>query len=293
MRQIRKIAFINSDGDRFGLNGEKGVYAMNLSGFGFALDPVFVDLEHGFYPSVYENSEPQGAPAFTLVFTKEPYKTYQSFVDWLFASSGVAIAYNPAGTQEYRRDVCISSLEKGELTKARWLEVSCSLRSRSPWYFPAPAAMVLEAYSGIRGKRYDYRYLPTLSYGCDSPFAWTGRIPNTGHIPGANELIYRGAVKNPRLRLMGVNTGKTYGVCAVDASLLPSDSLVNSSRYENSHVRRRTVDGTEVDLLDSLDICKDPFFHVPVAEPCLLSLTSDAPLTGSAEVQVYYYFRGV
>lgn len=293
MRSIRKIAFQNADGERFGLNGENAVYAMSLAGLGFTLAPTFADLGRGFYAPVSDESEPQGTTAFTLVFTKKPYEVYKTLVDWLCAAGTVTLVYNPTGKQEYFKDVIINFLQKTELNAMGWLEIPCSFFSRTPWYMPTPAVLDLGTAGEKRSKRYTYRYNKQLKYGMDSSAALSGTVMGAGHVPGALELTYVGAITNPKIRLVGNISGKTYGVCSVAVTLEPSDTLKFSSRYEQSYVKRINAAGAETDLLDALDLSSTPFFHIPVDEPCTVSIESDAAFSGRADLLIYYYYRSV
>lgn len=293
MRSIRKIALQNAAGQRWGLNGEKGVYASNLSGLGFTLAPTFADLSRGFFIPVSDESEPQSTVPFTLTFTRNPYETYQSLVDWLAASGTVTIIYNPTGKQEYCRDVTVNFLQKGELSAVGWLEVPCSFFCNTPWYLPSPTSLDLGSAGVDESKRYDYEYTAELKYGADSSAALTGTIAGAGHIPGSLELTYYGAITNPKIRLTGDISGKTYGICSVTAVLAASDTLKFSTRYENSYVKRISAAGVETDLLDALDLSSTPFFHIPVDEPCTVSIEADAAFTGRADLLIYYYYRSV
>lgn len=293
MRKIRKIAFQNAAGERFGLNGEKNVFASGLSGLGFTLSPTFADLSRGFFVPVSDESEPQAAQAFTLVFTKKPYESYQAFVNWLAAAGTVTLVYDPTGKQEYFKDVSVNFLQKAELNVVGWLEVPCSFLSRTPWYMPTPAVLDLGTAGERRSKRYSYRYNAQLKYGVDSSSALSGTIFGAGHIPGAMELTYTGAITNPKIRLVGQISGKTYGVCSLSVMLSASDTLKYSSKYEKSFVKRISASGAETDLLDVLDLSSVPFFHIPVDEPCTVSVEADAPFTGRADLLIYYYYRSV
>lgn len=293
MRQIRKISLQNAAGERWGLNGDRGVYATGLSGLGFTLTPTFADLGRGFYTAVSDESEPQGAVAFTVVFTKKAYETYAALVDWLAAAGTVTLVYDPTGKQEYYKDVSINFLQKNELNAVGWLEVPCSYLSLTPWYKPAPAVLDLGTAGKKKSKRYSYRYNKELRYGVDSSAALSGTIHGAGHVPGALELTYTGAITNPKIRLVGQASGKTYGVCSVSVMLEASDTLKYSSRYEQSTVKRISASGVETDLLDVLDLSSNPFFHVPVEEACTVSVEADAPFTGRADLLIYYYYRSV
>ena len=293
MRSIRKLYFQNASGERRGLNGENGVYAMALAGFGLTLAPDFSDLGRGFFFPVSDNREPQNSLAFTVVLTNHPYEAHQSLIDWLAAAGRLTIVYNPFGSQEYFRDVTIGYIQKGELNQAGWLELPCNFSCLTPWYLPVPTRLSVSTANEADITRYDYRYTDGLRYGSDDPGALSATIAGTGHIPAALELTFQGAAVNPRIRLTGNVSGKTFGECRLSTDLEESDTLIFSTRYEHSYVRRLRADGTEEDLLDDLDLSRGPFFHLPVDEPCTLTITADAPIVGRASLLIYYYYRSV
>lgn len=293
MRSIRKIYLQNAAGDRYSLNGENGAYATGLAGLGFTLTPTYADLKRGFFVPVSDESEPQSALVFTVVFTRNPYAAYEQFVSWLSSAGTITIVYNPTGSQEYYRDVAVNYVQKGEKTVVGWLEIPCSFYCSTPWYRPFPTSLSLEAAGADESKRYDYEYTDSLIYGSDSSSGIYGTIAGAGHVPGALELTYRGAISNPKIRLIGEVSGKTYGICSVDVVLAATDSLKLSTRYEDSYVAKISPDGTVTDLLDVLDLSTSPFFHIPVDEPCTLSIEADSQFTGIAELLIYYYYRSV
>lgn len=290
---IRKLYFQNAAGQRWGLNGDRGVYASSLAGFGFTLSPSYADLSRGFFVPVSDEAEPQNTLPFTLTFTRNPYETYETFVNWLAAAGTVTIVYNPTGKRELCRDVSINFLQKGEKSAVGWLEVPCSFFCNTPWYLPSPTTLDLGAAGKDNRKRYNYRYTKELRYGQNSSATLSGTIAGAGHIPGSLELTYRGAITNPKIRLVGNISGKTYGLCSVTTVLSPSDTLKFSSRYENSYVKRIAAGGAEADLLDALDLSSTPFFHIPVDEPCTVSIEADTTFTGSADLLIFYYYRSV
>lgn len=293
MKKIRRLYLQNAAGDQLSLNGENGVYVSNLAGFGFSLDPDFADLSHGFFISLNEESEPQNSLSFTLTFTRTPYVYYLNFVNWISSAGRITLVYDPTGYQPYCREISIQSLQKGELTVVGWLEVPCSCICNTPWYLPTPSTLVLEGNGIGECKRYDYEYDDRLLYGLDSSAALSGSIRASGHVPGAVEIYVHGAIVNPKIRLVGDTTGKTYGICSVAVSLGESDMLKYSSRYENSYVKKVSADGVETDLLDELDLGTSPFFHIPVDESCTISIEADNQFDGQADMTIYYYFRSV
>lgn len=293
MRSIRRVSFQNKTGDRYRLNGENGVYVSGLSGLGFSTSAVFADLGRGFFSPVSDESDPQNTLSFTLHFTRNGYAAYQNFVNWIAAAEMLTLVYQAPGLQEYYRQVTINFLQKGELNSVGWLEIPCSCYCATPWYRPEPTPLVIEAGGSVNVMRYDYTYDESLCYGFDSTDALAGTIAGGGHVPGALTFRYYGGVTNPRIRLIGDVSGKTYGVCSVTAVLKPSDTLIYSSQYNNSFVAKVAADGSQTDLLDVLDLSVEPFFHIPVDESCTITMEADSVINGKAELLSYYYFRSV
>lgn len=293
MRNIRRLALQNAAGQRYGLNGQRGIYASAAAGLGLALSPVFADLSRGFFIPVSDESEPQGTITLTITFTQNPYDTYKAFADWLAAAGTLTLVYNPTGKQEFFRDISVNFLQKGELNAVGWLEIPCSFYCNTPWYLPFPTSLELETEGITESKRYDYRYTEDLAYGSDSSASLSGLISGAGHIPGALTLSYYGSITNPKIRLVGSVSGKTYGVCSVSAVLSSTDMLKFSTKYENSYIKRVSASGTETDLLDVLDLSTEPFFHIPVDEPCIVSMEAAEQFSGKADLLVYYYYRSV
>lgn len=293
MKTIRKLYLQNASGERWGLNGENGVFCTDLAGFGFTLEPSFANVGQGFFPLESADPETQNSIPFTLVFTKASYASYQMFVDWLASAGTVALIYNPAGKQEYHRDVLVNFLQKGELTQVGWLEIPCSFYCITPWYMPHPTLLSIQSSGKDERKRYAYRYTDSLKYGMDSSAGLFATIAGAGHIPAALELFYYGAIKNPQIKLVGNISNKTLGVCSISAVLQDTDVLKFSTKYEASGVKKISAAGVETDLLDALDLSLKPFFHAPVNEPCTVSIESDDFFAGRAELFVYYYYRSV
>lgn len=293
MKSIRKLYFQNDSGERWGLNGENGVYCTDLAGFGFSFEASFADIGNGFFSGESKSKDVQSAIPFTFVFVKDPYGSYQMLMDWLSGSDKLTIVYDPTGRQEYFKDVVVEFAQKGELNKVGWLEVPCSFLGVTPWYLSKPTLLSIQSAGKDDRKKYTYQYTSTLKYGMDSASALSAIIAGAGHIPAALEMIYYGAIKNPKVKLVGNITGKTFGVCSITTVLEKNDVLVFSTKYESSSVKKIDSAGVETDLLDVLDLSLTPFFHVPVNEPCTISVESDDFFSGRAEIFVYYYYRSV
>ena len=293
MRSIRKLYLQNASGERWDLNGTNGVYCTDLSGFGFTLETDFSNIGCGFFQVPSDNADAQSNLAFTVVFAKNAYITFQTFADWLADSEKLSIVYNPTGTQEYYRDIVVSFVEKGELNGVGWLECPCSFYALTPWYRPIPTSLSVQSSGKDERKLYNYRYTDSFKYGLDSSSALSATVVGSGHIPAAIELFYYGAIKNPQIKLTGNISGNTFGVCSISSVFSDADILVVSTKYEKSFVKKIAADGIESDLLNDLNLNLKPFFRIPINEPCTISIESDDFFTGRAELAVYYYYRSV
>lgn len=290
---MRKFYFQNSSGERIALNGENRLHLTDPTGLGLTLTPSFADLKRGFFRGISDDAEPQTSFNGTLTFTgASPYDDYRNFVDWLQQAGQLYLIYKPTTNTEYMRQIELSYLSKGELNSLRWLVVPAAFFYVTPWYRPTATELEL---INIEGNAivYPFRYTPELIYGDDSASSLSTVIAPAGHTPGAIVLSYYGEILNPRVRLVGNISGKTYGLCSVTANLAASDRFELSTLYRDSYVRHISAAGNVTDLLDSVSLASEPFFHFPVDEPSTLSMEADAVFTGNAALTLYYYFRTV
>nr|DAK94688.1 MAG TPA: Baseplate protein [Caudoviricetes sp.] len=290
---MRRFYFQNSAGEKWPLNGERGVYLTEPQGLGATLSPVFADLQYGFFEPVADAAEPQSTVTGTLVFVRPtPYQTYRQLLQWI--GTEVTICYVPTPGTTYYRDLSINYVQKGELTELGWLECPFSFFATGPWYVGDVSTLRIGSDSSDgTPKRYDYAYEADLRYGSDAVYSLSGTIYNRGQLPGVVDLVYTGAVINPRIRLIGEVTGRVYGLCSAEASLVDTDTLHYTNDYRSAVLQRIPADGVVEDLLDTLDLSTDPFSRLPVSEPVVIEMVSDTALTGQASVKVYSYWRTV
>lgn len=293
MSRTRKFYLENAAGERRDLNGKDRVYFSDPVGLGITLAQSYADLGNGFFSPISTGSEPQQQPGGTLNFTgPDPYADYRELINWMSGSDGLVLVYLPYGSEEYSRRVDINYLSKGELNFVRWLVVPVSFNVLTPWYRAAPSKLTLSVTEGNE-LRYPYYYTEDLIYGNSSTAAMSADVAKGGHVPAAIKMTYTGEILNPRIALIGAQTGRTYGICSIGVQLSSSDTLEFSTLQRDSYARLRKADGTARDLLDALDLSSEPFFRIPLSEPCVLEVAADDTFTGAADLQIYYYYRSV
>lgn len=289
---MRRFFLENEAGVRVALNNESGVFLSAPTGLGVTLNPAFADLRKGFFRETSGDKEPQSAIVCELVFTGDAYVRYREFADWCAAARELYLVYQPFGNTEFRRGVRLGYMTKTELTATRWLNVPVSFACITPWYRAAPSRMSMTEEAG-EVMRYSFAYTPTLIYSASSSGGMAADVSAGGHIPAAFVLTYTGAILNPRVTLKGASTGATYGICSISANIPGGSRLELSTRYGDSYVRVTDSGGEASDLLDCVDLSFEPFPRVPITEDCVLLITADDVITGTAAVSVYYYYRSV
>lgn len=293
-KQIRKFWLRSPDGDLWPLNGERAVYLTDPAGLGFERDPTFTPLGQGFFRRIGADEDVQANPACTLVFTgPEPYATYQQLLAWVARAGNVMeLVYCPHGSTEYSRGVELTSIEKGELNAVGWLSCPTVMTALGPWALPQPTRLEMDA-AAATAMSFPLVFDSNLVFGPDSADVMAADIVAAGHVAAGLVFRYTGAAVNPRIILTGKHSGTRIGVCDVTATLEDGDTLELSTRYEDSHIYKLPASGGVVDLVDELDITRNPFMHIPTSEPCTISMEAGSDITGTATVTIYYYYRSV
>lgn len=203
---------------------------------------------------------------------------------------------------EFYRKVEIGSLTKTEYDKYGVLRVPVTFKVLTPWYKPEPIEVGFST-EEENAFLYDVSSYPAypdqdtefrdgdLIYAMGSS-DFTAKVEANGHIPAAMKLTFKGTVVTPKIRLIGKLTRKTYGECDINVNFSSSETLVFSTEYQNSYVKKIDYRGNEINLINDIDITKDPFFHIPIEEACEL-IISGRTLEGTASLEVYDYYRAV
>lgn len=304
---MRKFYLENEIGSRIPLNNENGIFLYEPESLGFEFDHEYAGTGSGFFLRK-KKSTAQSAPSGTLIFSttdKGPYENYRAFVEWIHSSKELFYVYSPISSKEYYRKVDITQLEKNEINTYGVLECRITMKSITPWYLPVPLHVdfgeedpnvmeyTVSEIDGqiVEGFVYDEDPDTYLIYGVGSK-DHSAEVQPQGDIEAAVKVTFKGHIINPVFSLIGLASRKIIGECAVEGSFDSSGSLVLSTEEQNCYIVYKASDGTEVDLLDAIDITTNPFFRIPLDEPCEVSISGESIL-GTAEMQVFAYYVGV
>lgn len=288
---MRKFYLENELGERKGLNGEAGIWLTDPAGLGVSYGSSYADLGSGFFRRV-EEKQPQGIIPCSLTFMRGAYEKYKSFADWALRSEALFLVYKPFNAEYFRR-VELSYLTKTEITSGTWMEIPTAFVCLTPWYLPQPLTLNFEDEGGTV-MQYEYSYSDTLVYAASGAGAYAVQLRAEGHDPAALFIEYSGAIKKPVFTLTGAASGTLYGKCSIDTELSEGDKLEMSTERADSFARKISTSGEVTDLIDKIDISAEaePFFTVPLSEPCILRVSADT-MSGKISAKAYFYHRTV
>lgn len=290
--EYRKFYLQNAEGARIDLNGADAIWARDPVGLGVELSPVTGDLGHGFFKPLQEANRLQGKPGFTLIFSDRDrnYAQYRELMEWIAAAGdGLQLVYCPSGTAEFLRRISLRTARKTEKNDVGWLEIPAELVTLTPWYLPSALNFTLGQESDEL--RFDDGRFDVGLFSETQGEAFSAVINPAGTESASLLITFNGTATGLVLALTGLNTGKVYGRCAVSYQILSGDVLEYSSLPSDSFCRV-IRSGVAVDMANYMDPSSSPWMHVPVTEPCQLTMTATS-ITGSATATVHYYYSTV
>lgn len=283
---MRYFGIQNEKGERWDLNGEAGLWFSNVEGLGIEDGSSYASIGHGFFRHIVTPDLPMVSIPGDMVFMPpNAYEKYRQFVSFIVGSKDLRLMYRPYGATTFYRRVKCEYVQKGVLTQNKKLVCPTSFAPVTLWYLPQPLELVMQEASEDDMK-FPFVFDSNLKFGSALVGSWAVEITPSGDEAASIVFEYDGAAVNPILTLTGSDSETEYGRCAVGKTV---DGLRFSSQYLDSYITEE--DGT--DLMDDVSPGYDPFFRVPVSEPCVLVFDDSGELTGNAKVTVNYYYRSV
>ena len=289
---MRMFYLQKETGERIGLNNESGIFLSEPSGLGLEFGDRYADIGEGFFRMIAKVHNQKTITCKLNFVGKNPYETYNELINWCISAERLYFIYKPLKTEYYIRTE-ITKFEKSEINKFGYLEVPASFLYLSPWYTPTSLNISFigldDTAFRISQSKFDG---PDILAGTTAE-KYTAEVNAAGHLPGAFLVEYKGIAENPEISLVGKISGQEYGNCKIDHAFTANTGFRLSTAYEDSYIKEIKEDGSEVDLLADADLSLEPFFKIPLTEPCILRLTDDGALHGTLNAKVYYYYRSV
>lgn len=289
---MRMFYLQKETGERIGLNNETGIFLSEPSGLGLEFGDNFADIGEGFFRMIAKVYTQKTVKCKLNFVNADPYGTYHSFITWCMKAKRLYLIYKPKNV-EYFIHTEISSFEKGEFNKFGYLEVPASFLYLSPWYTPTALDLSFIGVDDTAFRFDDSKWDgPDVLVGTTAE-KYTVKLDPDGHIPAAFYLEYKGVAENPEITLTGLISGTVYGDCKLDHRFVSGTGFKLSTAYDESYIRKIGLNGSEEDLLSDVDLSLEPFFKMPLTEPCILKLDDDGALHGELSAKIYYYYRSV
>lgn len=255
----------------------------NPSGLGLSYDDQYYDIENGFYTSS-SNARKQNVISGTLVINGGPsaittYVLYNRFMGIFANKDSFYFVYNPfyigpdSESEEYKIKARLGKIEKNEVNKFGVLECQCEFIATGLWF--NENHVFHGYYNGVD-------LADNLTLTCE------------GDIPSAIYIELSGKTASPfEIVLIGKETGTIYGKCSVKDALLQGQKIKFSTRYDDSYIRIFYPSvGKDADFISRINIDTNPFFKVPLSEPCKISIYM-SPYEITMDVTVYNYVKSV
>ena len=287
---MRMFYLENESGDRIDLNSTTDILLTEPSGLGLEFNDTYADIGEGFFRLISKRHN-QRQITCKLNFIVDPYRVYNEFISWLMAAKELYLIYKPKEIEYYIR-IGIRSITKGEINKYGLLESQASFNYMTPWYQPSPLPI---SFPGTNDAfRVDVSKLdgPDVLVGSTAS-KYSAIIEPVGHFPAGFYIEFHGVAENPEIKLQGQNSGTVYGDCKITERFAANTGFKLSTNYDNAYVSKILANGSEVDLLPKVDLTLEPFFKMPLTEPCVLKVIDDDALHGDLSAKIFFYYRSV
>jgi hypothetical protein len=302
----------NESGERYDLTAPASVFLVNVQGLGAQTNRTLASLNDGFFLQTNVDV-PNNAITGDLVYQLGAYGNYQNLVNWIMRAKELYFCYSPLDV-EYRCRVELNFINKERRNSAGCMQATISFQPLTPFYLPTPTAIDVPR-AGADSKGYEqqtvtvyldgvatsqtiycYTYDDALYYAPELGGDMAAQIIPSGHVPAAFLLRYTGAITNPVITLTGQQSGKIYGKCEVTGTFTGTDVLELCTAQRDSYVRKISG-GVTTDLMaaGAVNLAFEPYPRAPVDEPSALTVEdgNGDPLTGTAELTVFAYYRSV
>lgn len=260
------------------------------SGLGFTESKKYSQVEYGFFVESSDDIK-QPEVAGTIVFKKDPYKTYHEFLDWVHGANDLQLKYVPYPGRELYMDVNIDGIELAEKTQYGVLECPVVFRGTSPYHKKNPLTFLFKTEPVTNPMRFTFQFPFQFS---DSGAGDAQIITPMGHFPAAMELTINGPVSRIYFKCEDAETGEVIGVLDLSGvSVAAGDHIYYSSR-PNADGVWKISGNTKTDLVEFLNMNEKNFFTLPVGRQVKATLTADTAegVEVTHVLQVHEYFKG-
>ena len=288
---MRKFYLENEIGERIALQGSN-LFFNDPEGLGCSYGKNYESLGNGHYIEV-ESEYEQPSIVGDLVFLRNHYTEYQTFMNWVHKKYALKIVYRPLSV-EYFMDVKFQKIGKSEI-KNGLLACPVVFDGLTMWYKRGHVEFAFTA-TVDESKKYPYTYPYRYAL---SAIAGSIDIEVTGHAPAEIYLEGDGALEAPIFTLTDKYTGEIYGKLDLSAVTFSTGEKLIYSALSNELDGNpqcgiwKEVNGVRTDLTPYIDVSYKNFFAIPIDTPCELGLSVSSAFESTVKIEIFQFYGSV
>lgn len=293
---VRKIKLKNAQGQSIDCL-LKSSFLNDLGGLGYDEQVTYISYANGFHHPIKRQTQ-QSAITGRLSFLNRStaYADYRTLMEWVTTAErqnddgSIILVYQPYGTEEFQKDVILTSINKGELDTGGYLSCAVTFQGLTPWYtvdtldvdFTQPTGNYTSRYT----RTFTYVYLTTGTQ-------LTARINLEGAWEGRFRMEVSGGFNSPIVELFDAQ-GEVIGYLEIAGALFsPTDTLIISTMPSGIGAWKETSGGTLTDLTDLIEIMDgvDAFFSIPADQTVTLRVRASGATNLNGDLYLYGFYK--
>lgn len=280
---MRKFYLENEYNQRYDLqNLQETSFLTSPSGLGLQNSNKYIKIGESFIPDSIQTKQ-SSFKAKLIFLDPEAYTKFRAFVDYICRSKDLKLIYSVDNINEYKRNVNVSVIDKGERRGAT-LEISIQFDFKSLYYTNISQNYNLE--SSDNEFRYPFRWDVMFNDNFSNQIAI---VENTGHTEASFKVKIYGYAKNPTIKVYQNDAliHQTRFNIEIDAG----ETLEFSTLDGDVYTYYSTDTGT-TNAFNYMDIQYDNFFKLPIGTSKVV-FSEESGLLGGVLFNVYQYYKAV
>lgn len=255
---IRNFFFENEKGQKIDCQEVSGkLFLYNVNGLGFSRNLEYARVGTAYIKNKDEFA--QNVITGELEFYDNTYEQYKNFIDFILQAKSLKLIYVHKGSNrnKYYRDIDVAQVDKFQEDDFNVLPTNITLNCTSLWYEETNFIYRVEEIQDEL--RWDFEW--------DSRFTdyenRSVQYNNNGHTKAPFLLEMGGYILNPKVSLY--DDKGLINEISLNITIEENEKLIYCTRDNECQIIKVLSDGTEINLVDNLDLKNENnFFKLPI-----------------------------
>lgn len=255
---IRNFFFENEKGQKIDCQEVSGkLFLYNVNGLGFSRNLEYARVGTAYIKNKDEFA--QNVITGELEFYDNTYEQYKNFIDFILQAKSLKLIYVHKGSNrnKYYRDIDVAQVDKYQEDDFNVLPTNITLNCTSLWYEETNFIYRVEEIQDEL--RWDFEW--------DSRFTdyenRSVQYNNNGHTKAPFLLEMGGYILNPKVSLY--DDKGLINEISLNITIEENEKLIYCTRDNECQIIKVLSDGTEINLVDDLDLKNENnFFKLPI-----------------------------